>query len=105
MLYYSARISAYNLIHSFYLAFIIAQSPSIIWGLYNRPEVAVVPSGLSPTPLIKKRCYTAKHQSSNAPCQTGVLYTEDTIMKIRLANFPKTVASQKPITVAARSKA
>jgi hypothetical protein len=25
---------------------------SIIWGLYNRPEVATVPSGLSPTPLI-----------------------------------------------------
>jgi hypothetical protein len=25
---------------------------SIIWGLYNRPEVAAVPSGLSPTPLI-----------------------------------------------------
>jgi hypothetical protein len=30
-------------------------SSSIIWGLYNRPEVAAVPSGLSPTPLkIKK---------------------------------------------------
>jgi hypothetical protein len=28
--------------------------PSIIWGLYNRPVVAAVPSGLSPTPLIKK---------------------------------------------------
>jgi hypothetical protein len=28
------------------------QSPSsIIWGWYNRPEVAAVPSGLSPTPL------------------------------------------------------
>jgi hypothetical protein len=27
---------------------------SIIWGLYNRPEVAAVPSGLSPTPLRKK---------------------------------------------------
>jgi hypothetical protein len=25
---------------------------SIIWGLYNRPELAAVPSGLSPTPLI-----------------------------------------------------
>jgi hypothetical protein len=25
---------------------------SIIWDLYNRPEVAAVPSGLSPTPLI-----------------------------------------------------
>jgi hypothetical protein len=25
---------------------------SIIWGLYNRPEVAAVPSGLSPTPPI-----------------------------------------------------
>jgi hypothetical protein len=34
---------------------IAPQSPSsIIWGLYNRPEVAAVPSGLSPTPL--KRC-------------------------------------------------
>jgi hypothetical protein len=30
------------------------QSPSsIIWGLYNRPEVAAVPSGLSPTPQKK----------------------------------------------------
>jgi hypothetical protein len=30
------------------------QSPScIIWGLYNKPEVAAVPSGLSPTPLKK----------------------------------------------------
>jgi hypothetical protein len=30
---------------------IAPQSPSsIIWGLYNRPEVAAVPSGLSPTP-------------------------------------------------------
>jgi hypothetical protein len=32
---------------------IASQSPSsIIWGKYNRPEVAAVPSGLSPTPLI-----------------------------------------------------
>jgi hypothetical protein len=32
---------------------IAPQSPSsIIWGLYNRPEVAAVPSGLSPTALI-----------------------------------------------------
>jgi hypothetical protein len=32
---------------------IAPQSPSsIIWVLYNRPEVATVPSGLSPTPLI-----------------------------------------------------
>jgi hypothetical protein len=31
------------------------QSPSsIIWGWYNRPDVAAVPSGLSPTPLRKK---------------------------------------------------
>jgi hypothetical protein len=31
---------------------IAPESPSsIIWGLYNRPEVAAVPSGLSPTPL------------------------------------------------------
>jgi hypothetical protein len=30
------------------------QSPSsIIWSLYNRPEVAAVPSGLSPTSLKK----------------------------------------------------
>jgi hypothetical protein len=26
--------------------------PSTIWGLYNRSEMAAVPSGLSPTPLI-----------------------------------------------------
>jgi hypothetical protein len=33
---------------------IAPQSPSsIIWGLYNRPEVAAVPSRLSPTPLKK----------------------------------------------------
>jgi hypothetical protein len=32
---------------------IAPQSPSsVIWGLYNRPEVAAVPSGPSPTPLI-----------------------------------------------------
>jgi hypothetical protein len=30
-------------------------SSSIILGLYNRPEVAAVPSGLSPTPLRKKK--------------------------------------------------
>jgi hypothetical protein len=35
---------------------IASQSPSsIIWGLYNRPEVAAVPSGLSPTPQIKNK--------------------------------------------------
>jgi hypothetical protein len=28
-------------------------SSCIIWGLYNRPEAAAVPSGLSPTPLKK----------------------------------------------------
>jgi hypothetical protein len=28
---------------------------STIWGLYNRPEVATVPSGLSPTPPIIKK--------------------------------------------------
>jgi hypothetical protein len=33
---------------------IAPQSPSsIMWGLYNRPEVATVSSGLSPTPLKK----------------------------------------------------
>jgi hypothetical protein len=31
---------------------------SIIWGLYNRPEVAAVPSGLSPTPQIKNTAST-----------------------------------------------
>jgi hypothetical protein len=32
---------------------IAPKSPSsIIWGLYNKPELAAVPSGLSPTPLI-----------------------------------------------------
>jgi hypothetical protein len=31
---------------------IAPQSPSsIIWGLYNRPIMAAVPSGISPTPL------------------------------------------------------
>jgi hypothetical protein len=30
-------------------------SSSIIWGLYNRPEVAAVPSGLSPIPPIIKK--------------------------------------------------
>jgi hypothetical protein len=35
---------------------IAPQSPSsIIWGLYKRPEVAAVPSGLSLTPLRKKK--------------------------------------------------
>jgi hypothetical protein len=34
---------------------IAPQSPSFtIWVLYNRPEVAAVPSGLSPTPLNKR---------------------------------------------------
>jgi hypothetical protein len=40
---------------------IAPQSPSsIIWGLYNRPELAAVPSGLSPTPLIiiNNNCFT-----------------------------------------------
>jgi hypothetical protein len=38
---------------TFYI-YIAPQSPSsIIWGLYNRPEVAAVHSGLSPTPLKK----------------------------------------------------
>jgi hypothetical protein len=33
---------------------VVPQSPSsIIWGLYNRPEVAAVRSGLRPTPLKK----------------------------------------------------
>jgi hypothetical protein len=42
---------------------IAPQSPSsIIWGLYNRPEVAAVPSGLSPAPLIitEKSCRNLK---------------------------------------------
>jgi hypothetical protein len=39
---------------SIFIPPIAPQSPSsIIWGLYNRPEVAAVPSGLSPTPLKK----------------------------------------------------
>jgi hypothetical protein len=34
---------------------LLQKSPSsIIWGWYNRPEVAAVPSGLSPTPRKKK---------------------------------------------------
>jgi hypothetical protein len=37
----------------FFIPPIAPQSPSsIIWGSYNRPEVAAVPSGLRPTPLI-----------------------------------------------------
>jgi hypothetical protein len=48
---------------------IAPQSPSsIIWGLYNRPEVAAVPSGLSPTPLIiiiKKKLLGRVYLSSN----------------------------------------
>jgi hypothetical protein len=41
---------------------IAPQSPSsIIWGLYIRPEVVAVPSGLSPTPLIIiKNCKNIK---------------------------------------------
>jgi hypothetical protein len=32
-------------------------SSSIIWVLYNKPEMAAVPSGLGPTPpIIKNRC-------------------------------------------------
>jgi hypothetical protein len=38
---------------------IAPQSPSsIIWGWYNRPEVAAVPSGLSVTPLKIKKKYS-----------------------------------------------
>jgi hypothetical protein len=46
---------------------IAPQSPSsIIWGLCNRPKVAAVPSGLSPTPLKKHTyfrplCYLGRH--------------------------------------------
>jgi hypothetical protein len=39
-------------------------SSSIIWGLYNRPEVAAVPSGLSPTPPIIKKNVSKKHVAS-----------------------------------------
>jgi hypothetical protein len=51
---------------------IAPQSPSsIIWGLYNRPEVAAVPSGLSPTPLNNKKipmftnCQSSINQITN----------------------------------------
>jgi hypothetical protein len=41
---------------SIFIPPIAPQSPSsIIWSLYNRPEVAAVPSGLSLTPLIIKK--------------------------------------------------
>jgi hypothetical protein len=33
-------------------------SSFIIWGLYNRPEVAAEPSGLSPTPLKKHKPFS-----------------------------------------------
>jgi hypothetical protein len=45
------------------------QSPSsIIWGWYNRPIVAAVPSGLSLTPLkiiLKKSVYTYVHMPTS----------------------------------------
>jgi hypothetical protein len=40
-------------------------SSSIIWGLYKRPEVATEPSGLSPTPLIKKIYIYEGYSESN----------------------------------------
>jgi hypothetical protein len=33
------------------------------WGLYNRPEVAAVPSGLSPTPIKKRKMFRHKFQN------------------------------------------
>jgi hypothetical protein len=57
---------------------IAPQSPSsIIWGLYNRPEVAAVPSGLSLTPLIiiKK---TVLHVGTprNLPVKIGISWQD-----------------------------
>jgi hypothetical protein len=43
---------------------IAPQSPSsVIWGLYNRPEVAAVPSGLNPSPLIIKKKWHLLHNA------------------------------------------
>jgi hypothetical protein len=59
---------------------IAPQSPSsIIWGLYNRPEVAAVPSGLSPTLLIiiiKKRVPGAFFQEIKFPGRKLITYFE-----------------------------
>jgi hypothetical protein len=45
---------------------IAPQSSSfIIWGLYNRPEVATVPSGLSPTLLRRTLRQLCSHNSPN----------------------------------------
>jgi hypothetical protein len=39
-------------------------SSSIIWGFYNRPEVAAVPSGLSPTPV--KSIISSRNKTAGA---------------------------------------
>jgi hypothetical protein len=50
------------------------QSPSsIIWGLYNRPEVAAVPSGLSLTPSSLHR-HTKKAWPSSKPTFTTYFF-------------------------------
>jgi hypothetical protein len=51
---------------------IAPQSPSsIIWGLYNRPELAAAPSGLSPTPLRKKKRTQYRHSCHDPALERG----------------------------------
>jgi hypothetical protein len=69
-------------------------SSSIIWGWYNRPEVAAVPSGLSPTPLIiiikklnhfsaLKVTYSRLHgvtsQNVNVICRSILMFSSQTL--------------------------
>jgi hypothetical protein len=46
---------------------------SIIWGLYSRPEVAAVPSGVSPTPP-KKEIGMAENQNCLTTFNDSLLY-------------------------------
>jgi hypothetical protein len=62
------------------------QSPSsIIWGWYNGPEVAAVPSGLSPTPLTIIKKYIYIYISSSYP----TLYTPDTDRVVKWHTRPQ----------------
>jgi hypothetical protein len=59
---------------------IAPQSPSIIWGWYNRPVVAAVPSGLSLTPLriliiikiIRLSVFQQQHQNGKLLSMNGI---------------------------------
>jgi hypothetical protein len=59
---------------------IAPQSPSsIIWGLYNRSEVAAVPSGLSPTPQKKKHSMCSSLVLTNGSVKLTTTTTTITI--------------------------